>query len=219
VTILLYSTAFCPFAHRTRLTLAEKGLEPRLIEIDLWDKPHWFNALSPHGKVPLLKIGEDFLWESAVIDEYLEERFPRPALLPGDLLSRARARAWIRFADTRLYEHSRRLLYSRRVEEQNAAREAIAADLQFMEDEGFARATARGPYWLGARYSLVDITFLPWFERRIVLERFRGFVWPESCQRLLDWYSNVEQLANVRLQSRTDDFYIQHYAALAGARA
>jgi glutathione S-transferase len=219
VTILLYSATFCPFAHRTRLTLAEKGLEPRLIEIDLWDKPHWFNALSPHGKVPLLKVGEDFLWESAVIDEYLEERFPRPALLPGDLLGRARARAWIRFADTRLYEHSRRLLYARRADEQNAAREAITADLQFMEDDGFARATAQGPYWLGARYSLVDITFLPWFERRVVLEKFRGFVWPESCQRLLNWYSHVAQLGGVRLQSRSVDFYLHHYGALVRAHA
>src|SRR4051812_3460014 len=106
--IELYSAILCPFAHRTRLTLAEKGLEARLIEINLRNKPHWFAALSPHGKVPLLKVGADCIWESAVIDEYLDEAFPQPALLPRDPLTRARVRAWIRFADTRLYENTRR---------------------------------------------------------------------------------------------------------------
>src|SRR4051812_32170775 len=176
----LYSATLCPFAHRTRLTLAEKGLKPRVIEIDLRNKPHWFAALSPLGKVPLLKVDEACLWESAVIDEYLEERFPRPALLPREPVARARARAWIRFADSQLYENTRRLLHARSPDDQRAAHEAIAGNLRFMEDEGFSRAPTGGPFWLGAEFSLVDVTFLPWFEQRVVLEKFRAFAWPDD---------------------------------------
>jgi glutathione S-transferase len=212
--IELYSAALCPFAHRTRLTLAEKGLEPRLIEIDLRNPPRWFVALSPHGKVPLLRMGEAVVWESAVIDEYLEEVLPQPALLPRDPITRARARAWIRFADSRLYENTRRLLYARGMAEQGAARDALAADLGFMEEEGFARAPSPGPYWLGREFSLVDVTFLPWFEQRAVLEEFRGFAWPEGCARLLRWYGDVARRPPVQAQSRTESFYLKEYRGL-----
>jgi glutathione S-transferase len=215
--IELYSASLCPFAHRTRLTLAEKGLAPRLIEIDLRNRPHWFAALSPHGKVPLLRMGEAVVWESAVIDEYLEEIFPQPALLPRDPLTRARARAWIRFADSRLYENTRRLLYARGAAEQSTARDAIAADLRFMEEEGFVRASAPGPYWLGREFSLVDVTFLPWFEQRAVLEEFRGFAWPENCEQLLRWYADVTQRPAVQAQSRPVEFYLREFGALVAA--
>jgi glutathione S-transferase len=215
--IELYSAALCPFAHRTRLTLAEKGLEPRLIEIDLRNKPHWFAALSPHGKVPLLRMGEAVVWETAVIDEYLEEMLPQPALLPRDPLARARARAWIRFADSRLYENTRRLLHAGGVAEQCAARDAIATDLRFMEEEAFVRASSPGPYWLGREFSLVDITFLPWFEQRAVLEELRGFAWPESCERLLRWYHDVAQRPAVQAQSRPEAFYLKEYRGLMAA--
>jgi glutathione S-transferase len=215
--IELYSASLCPFAHRTRLTLAEKGLAPRVIEIDLRNKPHWFAALSPHGKVPLLKVGEHTVWESAVIDEYLEEVFPQPALLPRDALTRAWARAWIRFADARLYENTRRLLYARGADEQRMAREAITADLRFMEQDGIARNLSPGRYWLGAEFTLVDVTFFPWFEQRAVLEEFRGFTWPENCERLLRWHRDVAQRPAVRAQSRPVEVYLREFRVLLAA--
>jgi glutathione S-transferase len=212
--IELYSASLCPFAHRTRLTLAEKGVAPRLIEVDLRNKPRWFSALSPHGKVPLLRMGEAVVWEAAVIDEYLEEVLPQPALLPRDPLTRARVRAWIRFADTRLYENTRRLLYARNAAGQSAACDAVIADLWFMEQEAFVRTSSSGPYWLGHDYSLADVTFLPWFEQRIVLEQFRGFAWPENCDRLLKWYDEMARRPAVQAQSRPAEFYLTEVAAL-----
>jgi len=80
--IEIYSAVLCPFAHRSRLTLIEKGVPFQLIEIDLQDKPANFKEISPYGKVPVLKHGDQRVWESAVINEYLEEAFPKPALLP-----------------------------------------------------------------------------------------------------------------------------------------
>jgi glutathione S-transferase len=85
--IEIYSAILCPFAHRSRLTLQEKGIPFKLIEIDLQNKPTNFKKISPYGKVPVLKHGDQRLWESAIINEYLEETFPEPPLLPKDVFN------------------------------------------------------------------------------------------------------------------------------------
>ncbi|HEY5719596.1 MAG TPA: glutathione S-transferase family protein, partial [Gammaproteobacteria bacterium] len=90
--ITLYSTPSCPYAQRTRLLLHEKGLPFELVAVDINQTPEWFLKLSPTGKVPLLRHGEDLVWESAAINEYLEERHPEPPLLPATPLARARVR-------------------------------------------------------------------------------------------------------------------------------
>lgn len=100
--IEIYSAALCPFAQRSRLTLSEKGVPFELIEIDLQNKPANFLEISPYGKVPVLKHGDHRLWESTIINEYLDEIFPEPPLLPKEPIQRAHARIWINFADTRL---------------------------------------------------------------------------------------------------------------------
>src|SRR6478672_8238610 len=94
----LYSFELCPFAHRVRLALAEKGVAAEPIEIDLKNKPASFVRISPYGRVPLLLHGEVKLWESAVINEYLDEVFPDPPLMPASLPDRALARIWVKFA-------------------------------------------------------------------------------------------------------------------------
>src|SRR5882724_11034895 len=71
----LYTFQLCPFAHRVRLTLAEKRLAAELIEIDLKNKPAGFSKISPYGKVPLLQHGDVKIWESTIINEYLDEVF------------------------------------------------------------------------------------------------------------------------------------------------
>ena len=87
----LYDAPACPYCARVRIALAEKGLEWETIEIDLSDRPAWVYDLNPLGRVPILD--DSFvLPESAVIMEYLEERYPSPALLPADLAARAAAR-------------------------------------------------------------------------------------------------------------------------------
>jgi glutathione S-transferase len=87
----LYDAPACPYCARVRIALAEKGLEWETVEIDLSDRPAWVYDLNPIGRVPILDDGF-VLPESAVIMEYLEERYPSPALLPDDLAARAAAR-------------------------------------------------------------------------------------------------------------------------------
>lgn len=99
--IEIYSATVCPFAQRSRLALLEKGIDFKLIEIDLQNKPEGFTDISPYGKVPAIKHGNDRVWESAIINEYLDEVFPEPSLMPRDPIGKALARIWIDFANTR----------------------------------------------------------------------------------------------------------------------
>ncbi|HEY9905093.1 MAG TPA: glutathione S-transferase family protein, partial [Candidatus Sericytochromatia bacterium] len=82
--IEIYSATVCPFAHRSRLVLLEKEIDFELIEIDLQNKPEGFTEISPYGKVPVIKHGDERVWESAIINEYLDEVFPEPPLMPVD---------------------------------------------------------------------------------------------------------------------------------------
>src|SRR5262249_17513816 len=95
----LISFALCPFVHRATTMLREKGVEFDIEYIDLRNKPEWFLALSPLGKVPGLVVeGGTALFESAAINEFLDETEP-PRLLPTDPVERARHRAWIEIAN------------------------------------------------------------------------------------------------------------------------
>ncbi|MES1205443.1 MAG: glutathione S-transferase family protein [Pseudomonadota bacterium] len=89
----LISHKLCPYVHRAAITLREKGVPFERREIDLKNKPDWFNQLSPYGKVPLLLVDGVALFESTAICEFLDETHP-PSLLPADPFARARQRAW-----------------------------------------------------------------------------------------------------------------------------
>ncbi len=96
----LYDAARCPFCARVRIVLAEKGVPYEPIEIDLSNRPSWLYEKNPAGKVPVLEEDTLVLPESVVIMEYLEERYPEPALLPSDPAQRALERLRIdRFDD------------------------------------------------------------------------------------------------------------------------
>ena len=90
--LTLYDAARCPFCARVRIVLEEKEVPVDTVAIDLGDKPAWLYEKNPSGKVPVLEENGWLLAESAVIDEYLNERYPEPPLLPEDPAERAFAR-------------------------------------------------------------------------------------------------------------------------------
>src|SRR5689334_7503095 len=98
-TLTLVSHHLCPYVQRAAIALDEKGVTFERINIDLANKPDWFKAISPLGKVPLLQVGDAVIFESAVILEYLEETAPNP-LHPADPLRRAEHRGWIEFGSS-----------------------------------------------------------------------------------------------------------------------
>src|SRR5919198_5973195 len=90
--LTLYDADRCPYCARVRIVLAEKDVEYETVVIDLDDRPAWIYEKNPTGRVPVLEEGTFVLPESAVIDEYLNERYPEPLLLPADPGLRAHAR-------------------------------------------------------------------------------------------------------------------------------
>ena len=225
--LTLYSTPLCPFAHRVRIVISEKRLPARIIEVDLRDKPAELLEISPGGKVPVLKHGECVVLDSSVINEYLDVVFPDVPMMPRDALAHAWARQWIHFADESLFSHTSQLLHGSSSSMHAQLLAKIEQDLLHLETHAFAAppfnppdgALARGPYWMGAEFSLVDAAFYPWFEQFEVLEAFFGFRWPLSCQRLARWRSAVAERPSVAAIAQAPDFYLHHYGLLQKARA
>jgi glutathione S-transferase len=161
-TPILVSHHLCPYVQRAAIALAEKGAPFERVTISLDDKPAWFAALSPLGKVPLLRVPrpdgtEAVLFESAAICEFIEETVPGPRLHPADPVDRARHRAWLEFGSAMLGDiWGLETTRDPAVFEQK--RTAIAAKAARLE-----AVLGDGPFFAGAAFSLVDAVFGPVF--------------------------------------------------------
>jgi glutathione S-transferase len=213
--VKVFSARACPFAHRTRLALGEKRLDFELVEIDLQNKPAWFNAVSVYGKVPALQHDGQRIVESAIINEYLEEVYPDPPLLPKSPAGRATARIWIDYANTRFVPAWGRLLRGETPHEREAARLALEEALEHIETAGLGQLSGGGPFWLGSELSLVDLAFYPWFERWPALELYRHVGVPARLERLTRWRAAVSARATVRDIENPTSFYVERYARYA----
>ncbi len=152
--LTLYDAPRCPYCARVRIVLAEKDIPHETVVIDLADRPAWLYEKNPSGKVPVVEEDGWVLAESAVIDEYLEERYPEPALLPDDPGERAVARLLVfrhdDFSDP---------YYALRRGETGAAEEfeAALAELDAM--------LVHVPYLTGWAFGLADVGYVPWVIR------------------------------------------------------
>ena len=107
--MVLYSGTNCPFSQRCRLVLFEKGMDFEIRDVDLFNKPEDISVMNPYAQVPILVERDLILYESNIINEYIDERFPHPQLMPPDPVARARARrgrGWRKRAQQRR-SHSR----------------------------------------------------------------------------------------------------------------
>ncbi|HEY8029073.1 MAG TPA: glutathione S-transferase family protein [Gaiellaceae bacterium] len=152
--ITLYDAARCPYCARVRIALAEKRIEFETIEVDLDDRPAWIYEKNPTGRVPVVEEDAWTLPESAVIMEYLEERYPEPALLAADPGDRALARL-------RIFRHDAFTTpyYALRRGEDGA--EALFAE----QLDRLDAALEERPWLGGAEYGLADIAYVPWVLR------------------------------------------------------
>jgi RNA polymerase-associated protein len=103
--MVLYSGTTCPFSQRCRLVLFEKGMDFEIRDVDLFNKPEDISTMNPYGQVPILVERELVLYESNIINEYIDERFPHPQLMPADPLMRARARLMLFNFEKELFVH------------------------------------------------------------------------------------------------------------------
>jgi RNA polymerase-associated protein len=180
--ITLYDADRCPYCARTRIVLAEKRVEHETVVIDLDDRPAWIYEKNPLGRVPVIEEDTFVLCESAVIDEYLDERYPEPALLPADPGARALARMLI----FRFDELSRPYYAVRRGDED--ARPRLDAQLGKL-----AALLEAQPFLTGAEFGLADVAYVPW----ILRARDRMDVDVTSFTALAEWLERLSQRPSV----------------------
>ncbi len=180
--ITLYDADRCPYCARVRIALAEKGIEYETVEIDLDDRPAWIYEKNPLGRVPVLEEDTFVLAESAVIDEYLDDRYPEPPLWPADPADRALGRLRV----FRFDELSKPYYALRRGED--GARERLESVLAELD------ALLQAELFLSGReFGLADIAYVPWILRArdrmdVDLSRFEG---------LSEWVGRLEQRPSV----------------------
>jgi len=179
MSLVLYNAPRCPYVARVRIVLAEKGIEYEVIDVDLDDRPAWLYEKNPAGRVPVVEEDDGRpLPESAVIMEFLEERYPEPPLLPPDPADRAAVRLLI-FRDGDLTAP----YYALRRGDEGAAEKLDAALGRF---DGLL---GEQPYLGGAEYGLADIALVPWFLRA----RDMLGVELDGYPALSDWLARLEQ--------------------------
>ncbi len=210
-TLQLYFAKGSTFSQRTRVVLLEKGIDFTPIEIDLQNKPDGFTQISRYGKVPAIKHGDVEIYESAIINEYLDEVFPEAPLLPRNPGDRAIARIWIDYANTRLVPAFNKLLRGKDTQEQEQGRREFSEALLYIEQEGLGKLSGNDPYWLGDKFSLVDISFYPWFERLPLLEHFRQFTLPTETPRLQKWWNAVQDRKSVQAVANPVSYYLEKF--------
>ncbi len=176
----LVSFKLCPYVQRSVITLLEKGVPYDIEYIDLKDKPDWFLELSPLGKVPILVLGDDVLFESAAINEFVDETTGEPRLMPADPVARAQHRAWIAVASDLLVSVYK-LMYAGDHDEAIKRARTLRGSLALFDDE-----LGDGPFFAGEDFSLVDATLAPALQRA---------TWVEGIAPELDLFSATPKVA------------------------
>jgi glutathione S-transferase len=154
----LVSFKLCPFVQRSLITLEEKGVPYDIEYIDLANKPDWFLELSPLGKVPILQVDGTVVFESAVINEYIEETTSGAPMHPADPLARARNRSWIEVASD-LTRRGHKVFHAADEQAACSATVNVRSKLALFEDE------LAGPLFNGEEMSLVDAAAAPILQR------------------------------------------------------
>lgn len=151
----LFSDPLCPYSHRVRMVLAEKGIAVDVVDVDAKNLPDEVMDFNPYGSVPTLVDRDLRLYESRIIMEYLDERFPHPPLLPVDPVSRASARLFMYRIDRDWYAPMDRIFKgteNEAVQPRKELRESLIAT---------APVFAAHPFFMSDEFSLVDCCVAP----------------------------------------------------------
>jgi glutathione S-transferase len=188
----LVSSVLCPHAQRAALLLAEKGFRYRRTYVDPADPPGWMKNLSPLGRMPLLRIDGETVFEIGAICEWIEET-TEPKLLPSEPALRARHRMWAEFANAviadifALYSAPDAETFAQKRKELNRKLGWLSRDL------------GPGPLYAGAGFSLVDATYAPIFRLIDIIEDGAGVQVLDDAGNGLDAYrAALRQRPSVR---------------------
>ncbi len=156
--MVLYSGTTCPFSQRCRFVLFEKGMDFEIRDVDLFNKPEDIAVMNPYGQLPILVERDLILYESNIINEYIDERFPHPQLMPADPVARARTRLFLFNFERELFVHVSTLEERHKPNEkaQEKARIAIRDRLTQL-----APVFLKNKYMLGEDFSMLDVAIAP----------------------------------------------------------
>ena len=184
--MVLYSGTTCPFSQRCRFVLFEKGMDFEIRDVDLYNKPEDISIMNPYGQVPILVERDLILYESNIINEYIDERFPHPQLMPADPVMRARARLFLFNFERELFVHVQQL--EKREHQKDTARLMDKARQQIRD-----RLTQLTPifmknkYMLGDDFSMLDVAIAPLLWR---LDHY-GIEMPKTTAPLLRYAERI----------------------------
>jgi len=173
----LYSGITDPFSHRCRIVLYEKGMDFEIIDVDLMNKPEDLAVMNPYNRTPVLVERDLVLYESNIINEYIDERFPHPQLMPADPVMRARARLFLFRFEHELFSNI----------------EAIEKGTQKQGDKGraiirdnltqIAPVFTKQKFMLGEEFTMLDVAIAPLLWR---LDHY-GISLPKTCAPLMKY--------------------------------
>jgi RNA polymerase-associated protein len=151
----LYSGTTCPFSQRCRIVLYEKGMDFQIVDVDLYNKPEDLAVMNPYNRVPVLVERDLILYESNIINEYIDDRFPHPQLMPADPVMRARARLFLFRFEQELFAHIDTI-------EKGAQKSADKARIIIRDSlTQIAPVFVKQKYMLGDEFSMLDVAIAP----------------------------------------------------------
>ena len=150
----LYSGTTDPFSHRCRIVLYEKGMDFQIIDVDMFNKPEDLAVINPHNRVPVLVERDLILYDPNIINEYIDERFPHPQLMPPDPIMRARARQLLLTMEREIFVHIETL--EKNIKTADKARVAVRDRLTEL-----APIFAKQKFMLGDDLSMLDVAIAP----------------------------------------------------------
>ena len=150
----LYSGTTCPYSHRCRIVLYEKGMDFEVIDVDLMNRAEDIALINPYNKVPVLVERDLILYEANIINEYIDERFPHPQLMPPDPVMRGRARLFLHRFEQELY--SQVDIIEQGGKNADKARAVIRDNLTQL-----AQILTKQKFLLGDEFSMLDVAIAP----------------------------------------------------------
>ncbi len=151
----LYSGTTDPFSQRCRNVLYEKGMDFQIIDVDMYNKPEDLAVMNPYNQVPVLVERDLILYESNIINEYIDDRFPHPQLMPADPVMRARARLFLFRFENELFSHVDAIEAGTQ-KQADKARQIIRDNLTQI-----APVFMKQKYMLGDEFSMLDVAIAP----------------------------------------------------------
>jgi glutathione S-transferase len=190
----LYDFPRCPFCRKVRIALLEKGIDYKNVFVDLNKKEQkepWFLKLNHNGKVPVLVDGTKIIYESTVINEYLEEKFDTHPLLAKNKYTRAKIRMLVEYCEKNFHTYvfsiykelklKKSLKINKKLIEHNKTK--LDSELKYLD------GLLKESNYLAGRFSLADIAFMP----RVLILEYLDIKINNKYKFVLSWVENLKK--------------------------